>query len=104
MPRKLCTPSRSAPRTAPRSIRTVRMTALPFISVVFTSVCGESALHSGRVGGDVIELQRERDCGVHAHQDGDVGDAFMTEDLDRAVVQAPGDVAAGGQGRGELIS
>src|SRR6202040_3198401 len=63
----------------------------------------KSALHSGCVGGDVIELQRERDGRVHTHQDGDVRDAIMTEDLDRAVVQALGDVAASGQGRGQLI-
>ena len=60
----------------------------------------KSTLHSRCVGGDVIELQRERDGRVHTHQDGDVRDAIMTEDLDRAVVQALGDVAASGQGRG----
>src|SRR6202040_2490729 len=60
----------------------------------------KSALHSGRVGRDVIELQRERDGRVHTHQDGDVGDAIMAKDLDRAVVEALGNVAASGQGRG----
>jgi hypothetical protein len=49
-----------------------------------------SALHSGCVGGDVVELQRERDRCVHPHQDGDVRDPVMTEDLDRAVVEALG--------------
>jgi hypothetical protein len=40
----------------------VVMAVLPFISLLllgFRSVCGESALHSDCVGGDVIELQRE---------------------------------------------
>ena len=62
-----------------------------------------STPHAGCVGGDVVELQCERDCGVHAHQDRNVGDAVVTEDLDRAVIETLRDVAAGGQGRGELV-
>src|ERR1700739_4007316 len=54
-----------------------------------------SALHSGCVGGDVIELQRERDRRIHPHQDGDVRDPIMTEDLDPAVVEALGGLTAG---------
>ena len=55
-----------------------------------------SAPHSGCVGRDVVELQCERDSRVHPHQDGDVRDAMMTKDVNRPVVEALGDVSAGG--------
>src|SRR6516165_4243332 len=65
--------------------------------------CGGLAHDAGRPGRHVVKGQGHRDAGVVAHQGDHIGDADMTERLDRAVVEPFCDPARIGEGGRHLV-
>src|ERR1044071_2673048 len=72
-------------------------------STIFIALSLSLSLHALGAGRHVVESEGHRHAGVKAHQADHVGDAFMAERLDRAVVKSPRYPARLGQAFRHLV-